>query len=90
MPKQEAESELPGDEFGPKKTHANIFGKSTIQKGFCALYDQCRAPSMWSAAPASRDFSVAHSGIYDIEQRVNSKHHINKRKATGSTLKISH
>ena len=32
-----------------KKSHTNISGKSIIQKSFCALYNQCRAPSMWSA-----------------------------------------
>ena len=36
-----------------KKTHTKISGKSIIQNSFCALYDQRRAPSMWSAAPAS-------------------------------------
>ena len=39
---------------------------------------------------SSWDFSVTHGGMYDIEQRVNSKRHINKGKAIGSTLKISH
>ena len=37
----------------PKKLHTKIFGKSIIQNSFCALYDQRRVPSMWSAAPAS-------------------------------------
>ena len=45
---------------------------------------------MQSAAPASGDSSVAHGGMYDIEQLVNSKRHINKGKVIGSTLKISH
>ena len=36
------------------------------------------------------DFSVAHGRMYDIEQRINSKHHINKGKAIGSMLKMSH
>ena len=45
---------------------------------------------MWSAVPASWDFSVAHGRMYDVEQHVNWKCHINKGKAIGSTLKISH
>ena len=35
-------------------------------------------------------FSVAHDRMYDVEWRVNWKHHINKWKAIGSTLNISH
>ena len=45
---------------------------------------------MLTAAPASWDFSVAHGGMYDIERCVNWKCDINKGKAIGSTLKISH
>jgi len=69
-----------------KKMHTKISGKSMIQNSFCALYDQHRVPSMWSAAPAS---SVL-GGMYDVEQRVNLKRHIKKGKAIGNTLKISH
>ena len=36
-----------------KNPHTKISRKSIIQKSFCALYGQRRAPSMWSAAPAS-------------------------------------
>ena len=47
--------------ISPQKTHTKISGKSTIQNNFCALYDQHRVPSMWSAATAS---SVL-GGMYD-------------------------
>ena len=43
----------PGWWISSKKMHTKISGKSVIQKSFCVLYDQRRAPSMWSAAPAS-------------------------------------
>jgi len=36
------------------------------------------------------DFFVAHGGMYDVKQCINLKRHINKGKAIGSTLKISH
>ena len=39
---------------------------------------------------SSWDFSVAHGRMYDVEQCIDSKRHINKGKAIGSTLKISH
>ena len=83
MLKQEAECELPDDESCPK--HTKISRKSIIQNSFCALYNQCRAPSMLSAVSAS---SVL-GRMYDVKQRVNLKRHINKGKAIGSTLKIS-
>ena len=86
MPKQEAKSELPGDESCPQKMHTKISRKSMIQNSFCVLYDQHWAPSMWSAAPTS---SVL-GGMYDVEQRVNLKRHITKGKARGSTLKIAY
>ena len=40
---------------------------------------------------SSWDFSVAHGGMYDVEQHINLKCHTNKGKAMliGSTLKIS-
>ena len=47
-----------------KKHTPNFPGRIYLQKSFCALYSQRRAPSMLSAAPASWDFSVAHGGIY--------------------------
>ena len=58
----------------------------------------CVVRSTWSAKHvkcsacffSSWDSSVAHGGMYNVKQCVNSKHHINKRKAIGSTLKISH
>ena len=69
-----------------QKMHTKISGKSMIQNSFCALFNQRRAPSMWSAVPAS---SVL-GGMYDVEQRVNLEHHINKEKVMGSPLKIAH
>ena len=33
-----------------RKTYTKISGKSMIQNRFCVLYDQRRAPGMWSAA----------------------------------------
>ena len=36
---------------------------------------------------SSWDFSFACGGMYDVEQRINSKCHINKGKVIGSTLK---
>ena len=44
---------------------------------------------MLSAEPAFGDFSVAHGGMYNIEQHVNSNRHMNKGKVIGSTLNIS-
>ena len=69
-----------------KKPPTKIWRKSMIENSLCALYDQRRAPSMWSSAPAYS----ALVGMYDVKQRVNLKRHINKGKAIGSTLKISH
>ena len=46
-------NELPGDESCQKKLHTKVSWKIIIQKSFCALYIQCRAPSMWRAVPAS-------------------------------------
>ena len=73
-----------------KKTHTKISGKSIIQNSFCALSDQCRAPSMWSAAPASSVLGTFLSPMAECTTSNNSKHHINKGKAIGSMLKISH
>ena len=89
MPKWKAESELSGDKSCQNKTLTELSGKINVQKSFCALYDQCRAPSMLSAAPASWDFSVAHGGMYNIKRQVNSNCHMNKGKVIGSTLNIS-
>ena len=71
----------------PKISEKDIY--IYIQKGFCALYVHHRAPSMWSAAPASWDVSVAHGGMY-IKQHMYLKHHISEWKVVGSMLKISH
>ena len=89
MPKWKAESELSGDKSCQNKTLTELYGKINIRKSFCALYDQCRVPSMLSAVPASWDFSVAHGGMYNIKRQVNSNCHMNKGKVIGSTLNIS-
>ena len=44
---------------------------------------------MLSGAPASWDLSVACDRVYNVELCINWKHHINKGKAIGTTLKIS-
>ena len=52
-----------------QKMRTRISGKSIIQKSFCALYDQHRAPSMWSAAPAS---SVLGTFLSPLAERTTS------------------
>ena len=82
--------QAPGWWISPKKTHTKFFGKSIIHYSFCALYDQHRAPSMWSAVPASSVLGTFLSPMAECTTLNNSKRHINKGTAIGSTLKISH
>ena len=50
-------TKISGEEYYTEKflcvVRSAFSGKSIVQKSFCALYDQHRAWSMWSAAPAS-------------------------------------
>ena len=77
---------------GKKKTHQNFQEEYYPEKFLCIVR------STWSAKHVkcstcffcSWDFYVTHGGMYNIEQRVNSKHHIIKGKVIGSTLKIPH
>ena len=90
MPKWEAESELPGDESRQKTTHQNFREEYYTEKFLCVVRStQIKHVKCSACFFSSWDFSVAHGGMYDVEQRVNLKHHINKGKAMGSTLKIS-
>ena len=74
--KQKAERELPGDKSREKKMHTEHSGENKFTEMFLSIV--CTAPASW-------DFSVAHGGMYNIEQCVNSNCHINKGKAIGST-----
>ena len=97
MPKQEAESELPGDKSCPKKTHTKLFSKSiyiyiSIQKSFCALYNQCRAPGMSSAAPAYSVLGTFLSPWRNIWRRTTCQLEAShqQRKSNRKYTKISH
>ena len=72
--------------------HEHLLVQIYIQISFCVLYNQHRVPSMQSAAPASWDFFVTHGILYilyNIERSINSKCHINKGTATGSSWRFS-
>ena len=92
MPKQEDESELPVMTLIKKTAHQNFWEEYYTEKFLCIVRSTQSAKHVKCSACFynSWDFSVAHGGMYDVEQRANSKRHINKRKVTGSTLKTSH
>ena len=97
MLKQEAESKFPGDESCQKtkqnkNAHQHFREEHYTEKFLCVVWSTQSAKHVKCSACffSSWDFSVAHSGMYNVEQRVNSKHQINKGKAIGSMLKISH
>ena len=75
-----------------KNTLQNFREECYTEKFLCVVRStQSAKHGKWSSCFfSSWDFSVAHGGMYDIKQRVNLKCHINKGKAIGSTLKISH
>ena len=73
-----------------KKNHTKISGKSIIQKTFLCVVQSARSAKYVKCSTcffSSWDFSVACGGMYDVEQSINSKRHINKGKVIGSTLK---
>ena len=56
-----------------QKMHTKISGKSMIQNSFCALFNQRRAPSMWSAVPAS---SVLGTFLSPMVECMTSSQHL--------------
>ena len=90
MPKLKASSQVVNLVKKKKKGTPTFLGRIYIQKSFHALYDQCRATSMWSAVSASWDFPVTHCRMYDVKWHISSKRRLNKGKAMGNMLKISH
>ena len=94
MPEQEAENELLGDEsrLKNKKQKQKFLGRVLYRKVSvrCTISAECQAYEVKLMLLQFLGFSVAHGRMYDVEQRVNLKRYINKGKAIGSTLKISH
>ena len=90
--KSPCRSELPGDESRQKNTHQNFREEYYTAKFLCIVRSTQSAKHVKRNTSffSSWDLSVAHDGMCDVEQRVNSKRHINKGKVLGSTLKISH
>ena len=70
MPKWEAESELPGDESRQKTTHQNFREEYYTEKFLCVVRSTQSAKHVKCSACffSSWDFSVAHGGMYDVEQ----------------------
>ena len=91
MPKREAESELPGDGSHQKNAHQNFQEEYYTKQFLCIVRSTQSAKHVKCCACffSSWDFSVPHGGMYNIEQRVILKRHINKGKAIGIMLKIS-
>lgn len=78
-------SKLPGDKSHQKSTRQTWQEEYVYRK----VPVHCTT-SVWSAVLDSWDSYVARGRMYDVEQRVSWKHHINEGKAVGSTLNISH
>ena len=93
MLKQEAESQLLGDESHQKTAHQNFQEEYYyfIQKSFCALYNQHRAPSMLNAVPASSvlgTFLSPRNVRHRTTCQLKASHQ--QRKSDRNTLKISY
>ena len=90
--KWEAESELLGDGSRQKTAHQNFLEEYYTEQFLCIVRSTQSTKHVKCSACffSSWDFSVAHGRMYDVDPRVNLKRHINKGKAIGSTLKISH
>ena len=75
-----------------KKAHQNFKEEYYTETFLCVVRSvrSARHVKCSTCFFSSWDFSVARGGMYDIKQRVNLKCHINKGRAIGSTLKISH